>query len=277
MDEFGRAAIAFDALMMRVQETVYAVRVSADTVSRATRALVSGNVDISARTEEQAASLQETASSMTQLTETVKQNADNARWAKEEVLNATRIAERGGDVVHDMVATMGKIHASSSKISEITGVIEGIAFQTNILALNAAVEAARAGEQGRGFAVVASEVRGLAQRSASAAREIKELIVSSVATTSDGSEQAARVSAAMDEMKTAIEHASQMVTEIANASEQQSRGIEQVNQAVILMDQVTQRNAAVVEQGAFAAQSLEEQTEKLGVTVASFKLPGDSE
>ncbi|MHB9841486.1 methyl-accepting chemotaxis protein [Paraburkholderia terrae] len=277
MDEFGRAAIAFDALMMRVQETVYAVRVSADTVSRATRALVSGNVDISARTEEQAASLQETASSMTQLTETVKQNADNARWAKEEVLNATRIAERGGDVVHDMVATMGKIHASSSKISEITGVIEGIAFQTNILALNAAVEAARAGEQGRGFAVVASEVRGLAQRSASAAREIKELIVSSVATTSDGSEQAARVSAAMDEMKTAIEHASQMVTEIANASEQQSRGIEQVNQAVILMDQVTQRNAAVVEQGAFAAQSLEEQTEKLGVTVASFKLPVDSE
>ncbi|WP_343671428.1 methyl-accepting chemotaxis protein [Paraburkholderia heleia] len=275
MDEFGRAAVAFDALMLRVHEAVSNVRVSTDTVSRATRDLVSGNVDISARTEEQAASLEETASSMTQLTETVKQNADNARWAKDDVAKANRIVERSGEVVHDMVATMEKIYGSSSKISEITGVIEGIAFQTNILALNAAVEAARAGEQGRGFAVVASEVRGLAQRSASAAREIKELIGKSVATISEGSEQADRVSVAMAEMKIAIENVSQMVDEIASASEQQSQGIEQVNQAVVLMDQVTQRNAAVVEQGAIAAQALEEETRRLGVTVASFKLSQD--
>ncbi|WP_238558515.1 methyl-accepting chemotaxis protein [Paraburkholderia phenoliruptrix] len=212
---------------------------------------------------------------MTQLTETMKQNADNARWAKDEVAKANRIVERSGAVVHDMVATMEKIYWSSSKISEITGVIEGIAFQTNILALNAAVEAARAGEQGRGFAVVASEVRGLAQRSASAAREIKELIGTSVATISEGSKQADRVSVAMGEMKVAIENASQMVDEIASASEQQSQGIEQVNQAVILMDQVTQRNAAVVEQGAIAAQALEEETRRLQVTVASFKLSQD--
>ncbi|MGF6899085.1 methyl-accepting chemotaxis protein [Paraburkholderia sp. GAS348] len=272
MDEFGRSAVAFDKLMRRVEETMSAVNLSTDSVTTSTREIAAGNLDLSARTEEQAASLEQTASSMTQLTETVKQNADNARRANALATNATDIAGTGSDVVQTMVATIERINGSSNKISEITSVIEGIAFQTNILALNAAVEAARAGEQGRGFAVVASEVRSLAQRSASAAKEIKELIASSVATIQDGSQQAIEVSTAMGEIKSAIKRVSEIVGEIAGASDEQSRGIEQVNQAVNQMDQVTQQNAALVEQAAAAAQSLEDQAAKLKIAVSSFKL-----
>ncbi len=276
LDEFGRAAIAFDKLMRRIEETMSAVHLSSDSVATSTREIAAGNLDLSARTEEQAASLEETASSMTQLTETVKQNADNARQANVLATNATDIAGAGSNVVHAMVATIENIHGSSNKISEITGVIEGIAFQTNILALNAAVEAARAGEQGRGFAVVAGEVRSLAQRSASAAKEIKDLIALAVAAIRDGSQQAIGVSTAMDEIKDAINRVSQIVGEIAGASEEQSRGIEQVNQAVNQMDQVTQQNAALVEQAAAAAQSLEDQAAKLKTAVSSFKLADTS-
>ncbi|MFP3550916.1 methyl-accepting chemotaxis protein [Paraburkholderia sp. SIMBA_049] len=272
MDEFGRSGIAFDSLMRRVAETVSAVRISTDSVSTATRELAAGNLELSSCTEEQAASLEETASSMTELTETVKQNADNARHANTLATNATSIADAGNDIVQAMVDTIQTIDSSSSKVSEITGVIEGIAFQTNILALNAAVEAARAGEQGRGFAVVASEVRSLAQRSASAAKEIKDLIASSVATIQVGSQHAIEVSTVMDEIKSAIRQVSEMVREIAGASEEQSRGIEQINQAVNQMDQVTQQNAALVEEAAAAAQSLEEQASKLNTAVSSFKL-----
>jgi methyl-accepting chemotaxis protein len=272
MDEFGRSAIAFDKLMLRVEETVFAVRQSTDSVSTATREIAAGNLDLSARTEEQAASLEETASSMTQLTETVKQNADHARQANILATNAADIARTGDDAVQAMVGTMERISGSSNKISEITGVIEGIAFQTNILALNAAVEAARAGEHGRGFAVVASEVRSLAQRSAVAAKEIKELIASSVAAVQHGSQQTLEAGAVMGEVKTAIKRVSDIVAEIAGASEEQSRGIEQVNQAVLQMDNVTAQNAALVEQAAAATQSLEEQAGRLKGVVASFRL-----
>ncbi|MFM0169854.1 methyl-accepting chemotaxis protein [Paraburkholderia sediminicola] len=272
MDEFGRSGVSFDKLMRRVAEAVSAVRLSTDSVSTSTRELAAGNLELSSRTEEQAASLEETASSMTQLTETVKQNADNARQANALATSATDIAVAGNDIVQSMVATIERINSSSNKVSEITGVIEGIAFQTNILALNAAVEAARAGEQGRGFAVVASEVRSLAQRSASAAKEIKDLIASSAATIQMGSQHAMEVSVAMDEIKNAISHVSEIVGEIAGASEEQSRGIEQINQAVNQMDQVTQQNAALVEEAAAASQSLEEQAIKLKGAVSSFKL-----
>ncbi|WP_017234618.1 methyl-accepting chemotaxis protein [Pandoraea sp. B-6] len=272
MDEFGRAAVAFDKLMRRVEATVSAVNVSTESVATATREIAAGNLDLSARTEEQAASLEQTAASMTQLTETVKQNADNARQANVLATNATDIAGTGSNAVQTMVATIERINGSSNKISEITSVIEGIAFQTNILALNAAVEAARAGEQGRGFAVVASEVRSLAQRSASAAKEIKDLISSSVATIQDGSQQAVEVSAAMDEIKSAIKRVTEIVGEIAGASEEQSRGIEQVSQAVTQMDQVTQQNAALVEQAAAATHSLEDQAAKLKTAVSSFRI-----
>jgi methyl-accepting chemotaxis protein len=272
MDELGQTATAFNALMARVSEVLGSVRVSTESVTVASREIASGNTDLSARTEEQAASLEETAASMTQLTETVKQNADNARQANALATNATDMADAGNDAVQSMVGTIGKISASSSKISEITGVIEGIAFQTNILALNAAVEAARAGEQGRGFAVVASEVRSLAQRSSAAAKEIKELIESSVATVKDGAKQAMAVGDTMGDVKQAMKRVSDLIGEIAAASEEQSRGIEQVNQAVGQMDEVTQQNAALVEQAAAAAQSLEEQATKLKDEVSVFKV-----
>lgn len=272
MDEFARAAFAFDKWMARVEETMRAVRASTDSVTLATRDIATGNLDLSARTEEQAASLTETASSMTQLTGTVKQNADSAREASGLATDATHIANSGSVVVKAMVTTIDRIYGSSNKISEITGVIEGIAFQTNILALNAAVEAARAGEQGRGFAVVASEVRNLAQRSASAAKEIKDLIASSVSMIEAGSRQAGDVNVAMSEIKGAIQRVSEIIREIAGASEQQSYGIEQVNQAVMQMEEVTQQNAALVEQAAAAASSLEEQAGTLKSAVSSFRL-----
>ncbi len=269
-DEVGQLLAAVERMRQSLATTVSAVRGNAESVSVASGQIASGNIDLSARTEEQAASLEQTAASMVELTETVKHNADNARQANMLATNASNTADAGNDTVEAMVQTIGHISDSSVKISEITGLIEGIAFQTNILALNAAVEAARAGEQGRGFAVVASEVRSLAQRSAAAAKEIKELIGSSVAMIRDGSGQAQAVSVTMAEIKQAIKQVSDVVGEIAAASEEQSRGIEQVNQAVGQMDEVTQQNAALVEQAAAAAQSLQEQAARLKDAVYVF-------
>ncbi|MFM0429980.1 methyl-accepting chemotaxis protein [Paraburkholderia aspalathi] len=268
--EFGLLLDALKTMDGKLSTTVRGIKASAESVTVASREIASGNLDLSARTEEQAASLEETAASMTQLTETVRQNADNARQANTLASGATDMAHAGNQAVQDMVASIGRISDSSTKIRDITSVIEGIAFQTNILALNAAVEAARAGEQGRGFAVVASEVRSLAQRSATAAREIKELISTSVAMIQGGSKQAADVGVTIGQVKQAIRQVADIVGEIAAASEEQSRGIEQVNQAVTQMDDVTQQNAALVEQAAAAAQSLEEQSSKLLDAVLVF-------
>ncbi|TFE37965.1 HAMP domain-containing protein [Paraburkholderia dipogonis] len=270
-DEFGRLMEALGRMDRQLTGIVRGIKSSAESVMGASREIAMGNADLSARTEQQAASLQETASSMAELTETVKQNADNARLANTLAARASEVADAGNQAVQSMVGTIERISGSSSKISEITGVIEGIAFQTNILALNAAVEAARAGEQGRGFAVVASEVRSLAQRSASAAREIKELIRSSVEAIRHGAAEAVGVSATMNDVKLGIKEASDIVGEIATASAEQSRGIEQVNQAISQMDDVTQQNAALVEQAAAAAHALEEQATHLQRAVAAFR------
>ena len=269
-DEFGKLFDALRKMDAQLSKSVRSIIASSETVTSAADEIASGNVDLSARTETQAASLEETASSMTQLTETVKHNADNSRAANALAANATTMADAGNEVVQNMLGTIERISESSTKISEITGVIEGIAFQTNILALNAAVEAARAGEQGRGFAVVASEVRSLAQRSAAAAKEIKELIGTSVEMIADGSRQAADVGTTMAEVKSAIKRVAETIGEIAIASDEQSRGIEQVSQAVVQMDEVTQHNAALVEQAAAAAQSLKEQAGNLRGAVSLF-------
>lgn len=274
MDEFGRSAVAFDRLMQRIEHAVSEVRASTDNVTTAAREIAKGHLDLSARTDEQAASLEETAASMAQMIETVKRNADSARQAREFTGSATRVADTGSELVAAMVDAIGEISNSSTRISEITGMIEGIAFQTNILALNAAVEAARAGAQGRGFAVVASEVRSLAQRSASATKEINELISSSVEAIRAGSRQASRTSAAMNEIRTAVARVSGIVGEIAEASDEQSLGIRQIGQAMGQIDDVTQHNAALVEEAAAATQSLDAQAERLKSAVASFKLHG---
>ncbi|MFM0067611.1 methyl-accepting chemotaxis protein [Paraburkholderia aspalathi] len=273
-NEIGRLFAGIKRMQESMATMVTAVHSSTESIDTGAREIAMGNTDLSQRTEQQAASLQETASSMEQLTGTVRQNAENARQASQLAVNASDIATRGGDVVSQVVTTMQDIATSSNKVVDIIGVIEGIAFQTNILALNAAVEAARAGEQGRGFAVVAGEVRSLAQRSASAAKEIKELIGDSVDKVQSGSALVGRAGTTMDEIVQAVRRVTDIMGEISAASEEQSGGIEQVNRAVVQMDEVTQQNAALVEQAAAAAASLEDQTRQLQAVVNGWKVAG---
>ncbi|HXZ10049.1 MAG TPA: methyl-accepting chemotaxis protein, partial [Paraburkholderia sp.] len=270
--EFGRLLGSLKQMDAHLADIVRGIKTSSESILVASSEIAAGNMDLSARTEEQAASLEETAASMEQLTATVKQNSENARQATTLASDASGIADKGNAVVERMLATMSDITASSSKIADITTLIEGIAFQTNILALNAAVEAARAGEQGRGFAVVAGEVRSLAQRSSSAAKEIKELIQTSVTTIHDGSAQAEEVGRTMMEVQHAIKRVADINAEISSASDEQSRGIEQVYQAVGQMDEVTQQNAALVEEASAAAQSLEQQAAQQKRAVSVFKI-----
>jgi methyl-accepting chemotaxis protein len=271
-NELGRLLQALQEMSAALTATVSEVRSSSDTIAIASSEIAAGNLDLSSRTEQQAASLEETASSMEELTSTVKQNADNARSANALVVTASGHAEDGGQAVNKVVETMGLIKESSRKISEIIGVIDGIAFQTNILALNAAVEAARAGEQGRGFAVVATEVRSLAQRSANAAKEIKLLINDSVDKVDMGGRLVNDAGATIQKVMVSVRQVSDIMSEIAAASEEQSSGIEQINQAVVQMDEVTQQNAALVEESAAAASSLQEQAAALATTVSVFVL-----
>ncbi|CAG2142168.1 hypothetical protein LMG31506_02623 [Cupriavidus yeoncheonensis] len=275
-NETGRLLASLREMNERLTETVTRVRSGCASIAGATREIAQGNADLSSRTEEQAASLEQTAASMEELTEAVRQNTDNARQASELARNATNVAQQGSSTVGRVVQTMQGISASSTKIAEITGIIESIAFQTNILALNAAVEAARAGEQGRGFAVVASEVRALAQRSSGAAKEIKELIETSGKQVATGAELAGEAGQTMASVTQAVAQVTAIVEEIAAASSEQGRGIEQVNQAVVQIDQVTQHNASLVSEAASASRSLEEQGRELNELVSFFKLPGES-
>jgi methyl-accepting chemotaxis protein-1 (serine sensor receptor) len=271
-DEMGQILEGISKMQRSLIETVRAVRGGSESIATATREIAAGNIDLSSRTEEQASALQETASSMEELTGTVKQNADNARQASALAANASEIANKGSAVVGQVVGTMGEINQSSAKIADIISIIEGIAFQTNILALNAAVEAARAGEEGRGFAVVAGEVRSLAQRSSAAAKEIKELIDTSVDRVQSGSALVDQAGRTMNEIIGAVQRVTDIMGEIAAASEEQSSGIDQVARAVTQMDEVTQQNAALVEEAAAAASSLEDQADKLRGAVAVFQL-----
>ncbi|TDQ89895.1 methyl-accepting chemotaxis protein [Paraburkholderia silvatlantica] len=273
-NEIGRLFGGIKRMQESLVTLVSAVHTGASSIDVGAREIAMGNTDLSQRTEQQAASLQETASSMEQLTGTVRQNAENARQASQLAVNASDIATRGGEVVGEVVNTMQGIAASSAKVVDIISVIEGIAFQTNILALNAAVEAARAGEQGRGFAVVAGEVRSLAQRSASAAKEIKELINDSAEKVQSGSQLVGRAGTTMEEILQAVRRVTDIMGEISAASEEQSGGIEQVNRAVTQMDTVTQQNAALVEQAAAAAASLEEQTRQLQNVLGAWTTDG---
>jgi methyl-accepting chemotaxis protein len=271
-DETGHLLESLKIMNEGLAKIVGEVRNGADSIATATEQIAAGNADLSQRTEEQASALEETASSMEELTSTVKQNADNAQQANQLAISASGVAVKGGEVINRVVRTMESITDSSRKISDIIGVIDGIAFQTNILALNAAVEAARAGEQGRGFAVVAAEVRSLAQRSAAAAKEIKSLIEDSVGKVQDGSRLVEEAGQTTQEIVTSIKRVTDIMAEISAASLEQSSGIEQVNTAITQMDDVTQQNAALVEQAAAAAESLEEQAQQLVQVVTRFKL-----
>jgi methyl-accepting chemotaxis protein len=268
----GSLLVEMKEMRNSLVDIVSQVRRGTETIGTASREIAAGNIDLSSRTELQASSLEKTASAMERLTGTVKQNADNAREANQLAATASDVASKGGQVVSQVVDTMGSINDSANKIVDIIGVIDGIAFQTNILALNAAVEAARAGEQGRGFAVVASEVRNLAQRSAAAAKEIKTLIGDSVEKVERGSKLVGQAGVTMDEVVASVKRVTDIMGEIANASAEQSAGIEQVNHSIIEMDSMTQQNAALVEEAAAAAQSLQDQAGELGRVVSIFKL-----
>lgn len=271
-DELAKLVTALEQMRQQMAGIIHNIYATSESVSTASAEIAQGNADLSSRTENQAGSLQQTASSVEQLTATVQHSADNAKQAAALAASASEVATRGGDAVSQVVHTMGEIQASSQKIAEITAVIDGIAFQTNILALNAAVEAARAGEQGRGFAVVAGEVRALAQRSSEAAREIKELISASVARVNEGSEQVGNAGATMDEIVSQVKRVNDLIDEISSATVEQASGIELVNRAVSSLDETTQQNAALVEQSAAAAASLREQAGKLNQTVGVFRL-----
>ncbi len=270
--EIGRLSHHLQQMQHALQQTVGAVRQGAEEIYRGTSEITAGNTDLSSRTEQQAAAIEQTAASMEQLTATVKQNADNAHHASKLAEDASGKASRGGQMVSGVVQTMGNISTSSKKISEITAVINSIAFQTNILALNAAVEAARAGEQGRGFAVVASEVRTLASRSAQAAKEIEGLIGASVSLIEQGSEEVIAAGSTMNEIVDAVKRVTDIMLDIAAASDEQSRGTVQVSQAISEMDKVTQQNASLVEEASAAAASLEEQAARLTQAVDAFHL-----
>ncbi|MFN7727053.1 MAG: methyl-accepting chemotaxis protein [Rubrivivax sp.] len=271
-NETGQLMGSLSTLQQALRQSIGTIRGGAQSVSIAAEEIASGNTDLSHRTEQTSASLQQTASSMSQLTSTVTQTAESARTANQLVSSASDVARRGGEVVSQVVSTMDEINASSKKIADIIGTIDGIAFQTNILALNAAVEAARAGEQGRGFAVVASEVRSLAQRSADAAREIKALIGNSVDRVETGARLVTEAGTTMTEIVQSVQRVSDIIGEISAAAGEQSQGLNTVNHAIAQLDQMTQQNAALVEESAAAAESLREQSRQLAAAVSGFSL-----
>jgi methyl-accepting chemotaxis protein len=271
-DEIARIAAAFNLFAKKIQDILLDVRSASNSITTASSEIALGAQDLSQRTEQTAANLEEAASSMETLTSTVRQTADSAQTANQLASSASAAAAKGGAVVSQVVTTMDEINASSKKISDIIGVIDGIAFQTNILALNAAVEAARAGEQGRGFAVVASEVRSLAQRSAEAAKEIKGLIGASVDRVEVGSRLVEEAGSSMSDIVSSVQRVTDIIGEITAASTEQSDGIGQVNGAVVQLDKMTQQNAALVEESAAAAESLKDQAQKLTQVVSVFKL-----
>ena len=275
-DETGQLLLALKEMNDSLHHVCSQVRTGTDAIATASGQIAAGNMDLSSRTEEQASSLEETAASMEELTSTVKQNADNARQANQLAVTASDVASKGGAVVAQVVDTMGAINASAKKIVDIIGVIDGIAFQTNILALNAAVEAARAGEQGRGFAVVASEVRSLAQRSAAAAKEIKVLIDQSVENVEIGTKLVDQAGATMHEIVESVKRVTDVMSEISAANQEQNQGLEQITTAIAQMDTITQQNAALVEEAAAAAATMQDQASNLTQVVSTFKL-GDAD